>query len=84
MAVFSTYAESFWKERLSWFEEQARDGFIGPIDYDRTGNGRIVCTDGFMASTVSADEFRRLARQIGVNSAIYEVDGSSLFCEFRK
>ena len=83
MTVFSTYAEEFWDERLRWFEQQAKDGFIGPIDYTRTGNGRIVCTDQFTATTVSAAEFNSLADLTGAEAGSYVVDGSSLFCKMR-
>ncbi len=84
MAIFSTYAEEFWQERLDWFEQQAREGFIGPIDYELTGNGKIVCTDGFTATAVSASEFDRLAGETGVDAECNVVDGSSLFCVIRK
>src|SRR5690606_17505079 len=49
--LFSSYSEKFWDHRLAWFEQQSAHGLLGPIDYDRTGNGSIVCTDGFTAST---------------------------------
>lgn len=82
--LFSTYSEKFWKHRLDWFERQAEEGLIGEIDRALTGDGRIFCKDGFVASTVGAEEFLELAASLGVEARIAEVDESSLFCEIRK
>jgi 2-polyprenyl-6-hydroxyphenyl methylase/3-demethylubiquinone-9 3-methyltransferase len=79
--LFSSYASRFWHERLDWFRRQASAGLIGEIDEAATGNGIIVCQDGFRATTVSPERFRELASEAGVTSRISEVDGSSLFCE---
>jgi SAM-dependent methyltransferase len=79
--LFSSYCESFWPERLKWFEVQSAHGLIGDIDYQGTGNGVIICRDGFRATTVSADGFRSLAGVLGLTPKILEVDNSSLFCE---
>lgn len=81
VVLFSTYSESFWEERLKWFGIQAEHGLIGPIDYRLTGNGVIVCKDGFRATTMSAQGFRNLAGVLGLAATIIEVDGSSVFCE---
>ena len=81
IVLFSSYCESFWPQRLKWFEVQSAHGLIGHIDYKRTGNGVIVCRDGFRATTVSADGFRGLAGVLGLTPKILEVDNSSLFCE---
>jgi SAM-dependent methyltransferase len=81
IVLFSTYSPRFWKDRLEWFELQAAHGLVGPIDYEATGDGVIVCTDGLRATTVSADEFAALAARLGIVPRITEVDGSSLFCE---
>jgi len=51
VALFSTYAEKFWPQRLEWFELQADAGLLGEIDRERTGNGFIACKDGFTATT---------------------------------
>ena len=83
LTVFSTYSERFWPERLAWFEQQARDGFIGPIDYDKTGKGRIVCTDGFSATTVNIDEFEKLTSHVQGTVNIFGLDRSSLLCTIR-
>jgi len=80
-AVFSSYAAQFWPHRLAWFRIQADHGLIGPIDEQATGDGVIVCTDGFRAATVDRDEFRSLAARCGVTAIITEVDESSVFCE---
>jgi 2-polyprenyl-6-hydroxyphenyl methylase/3-demethylubiquinone-9 3-methyltransferase len=81
LAVFSTYSESFWYDRLEWFELQAREGLIGEIDHEKTGNGAIVCKDGFTATTVSPDGFRALTQDLDAEVNLIEVDRSSLFCE---
>lgn len=77
---FSSYAERFWEERLHWFRQQAEAGLLGEIDEARTGNGVIVCKDGFSASTASGTRFSELAHVCAVEPLIEEVDGSSLFC----
>lgn len=79
--LFSSYSEGFWTDRLKWFEIQSARGLIGAIDYQATGNGVIVCKDGFRATTVSAERFRSLAGALGLVPNILVVDGSSLFCE---
>ena len=79
--LFSSYAEPFWPDRLAWFEVQAAHGLIGEIDSRATGNGVIVCKDGFRATTVDADGFKGLAETLGLVPRITEVAGSSLFLE---
>jgi SAM-dependent methyltransferase len=81
VVLFSSYSESFWGERLKWFEIQAEHGLIGAINYRMTGNGVIVCKDGFRATTMSAQGFRDLAAVLGLAPKITEVGGSSIFCE---
>ena len=78
---FSTYSEGFWADRLQWFEMQAAAGLLGEIDYTRTGNGEIVCKDGFRTGMVSPEEFRSLGAGLALDTKITEVDGSSVFCE---
>jgi 2-polyprenyl-6-hydroxyphenyl methylase/3-demethylubiquinone-9 3-methyltransferase len=80
-ALFSTYSEKFWDDRLEWFQIQSNEGLLGEIDYDRTGDGKIVCTDGFEATTVSENQFRDLVSPLDADCLIEEVDQSSLFCE---
>ncbi len=80
-ALFSSYAEGFWQERLEWFEMQAARGLVGEIDYAETGDGVIVGKDGFRATTVSADDFLTLTSDWSITPQITEVDGSSVFCE---
>lgn len=79
--LFSSYAERFWKDRLEWFRLQSQAGLLGEIDEEKTGDGMIVCKDGFTATTVGPDEFRALAEELGVDCRITEIDDSSLFCE---
>ena len=84
VALFSTYAEKFWPQRLEWFELQADAGLLGEIDWQRTGNGFIACKDGFTATTFSRAQFRSLAAGLPTALTLTEVDGSSLFCILRK
>ncbi len=79
--LFSTYSAKFWDDRLQWFETQSDAGLIGDIDYDKTGNGTIICKDGFKATTISPDQFRSLVSGIDrIDSLeINEIDGSSVF-----
>lgn len=83
-ALFSSYSEKFWDDRLEWFKAQADDGLIGEIDFERTGDGVIVCKDGFTASTVSPEEFLVLTENLGADVSIVEVDESSIFCEITR
>jgi len=78
--LFSSYSDKFWNDRLEWFELQATHGLLGEIDYAATGNGVIVCKDGFTATTVSADQFLDLASGLDVECGLIEVDHASLFC----
>ncbi|MFQ6115985.1 MAG: class I SAM-dependent methyltransferase [bacterium] len=79
--LLSSYSERFWEERLEWFKIQSEHGLIGEIDYEATGNGVIVCKDGFRATTVGPDDFISLASNFESVAKITEVDGSSVFCE---
>lgn len=78
--LFSSYSPRIWEDRLEWFRLQARAGLLGEIDEAETGNGTIVCKDGFRATTVDGEEFRRLFVERDMRVSIQEVDGSSLFC----
>jgi SAM-dependent methyltransferase len=82
LVMFSSYAPQFWQHRLEWFEIQSEHHLIGEIDYRATGNGTIVCKDGFRATTAEKATFEKLAASLSVTPRITEVDGSSLFCEF--
>lgn len=84
LVLLSTYADAFWNHRLSWFEAQAAEGLVGPIDYDATGDGVIVCRDGFRAGRMSPADWESLCERIGVTGHIDEIDGSSVFCEIIK
>ena len=83
-ALFSTYSSSFWDDRLAWFELQAQAGLIGEIDYERTGDGNIVCKDGFTAGTVPREKFFTLVAGLGADMELIEVNDSSLFCRLTK
>ncbi len=79
--MLSSYSERFWPHRMEWFELQAERGLVGEIDYIATGNGVIVCRDGFHAGAMSPADFTALCARIGLVPTITEVDGSSVFCE---
>jgi 2-polyprenyl-6-hydroxyphenyl methylase/3-demethylubiquinone-9 3-methyltransferase len=80
-ALFSSYAEGFWQDRLEWFQAQSRHGLVGEIDFEATRDGVIVCRDGFRATTVGHEDFVALTSGLDAAVRITEVDGSSLFCE---
>lgn len=79
--LFSSYSQKFWDERLRWFQTQAEMGLIGEIDYGRTGEGIIICIDGFKASTFSSLDFEKTVMDIGLEFILTEVDDPSIFCE---
>ena len=81
LAMFSTYIESFWEHRIKWFKLQAEVGLLGEIDYEASGDGVVVCKDGFRATTVSPEEFTRITDDLDAEVSLVEVDESSLFCE---
>lgn len=83
LCMFSSYSESFWKDRVEWFRIQSENGLIGEIDWDRTRDGTIVCKDGFSATTLSPAKLARLVEDIEAEFRISEVDCSSLFLEIR-
>jgi SAM-dependent methyltransferase len=80
LVLFSTYSELFWNERFGWFQLQARLGLLGEIDMEKSGDGVIVCKDGFRSTTVRPEQFHSLAAACGVAAELEEVDRSSLFC----
>jgi len=84
IVLFSSYSDKFWDDRLAWFQLQSEVGLLGEIDYEKTGNGEIVCRDGFTATTVSRTRFRSLTSNIPAEIQVGEVDESSLFCELTK
>jgi 2-polyprenyl-6-hydroxyphenyl methylase/3-demethylubiquinone-9 3-methyltransferase len=79
--LFSSYADRFWPARLEWFRIQSAEGLVGEIDEAATGDGVIVCRDGFRSTTVGPARFRELADGLGSVIRVREVDGSSVFCE---
>jgi 2-polyprenyl-6-hydroxyphenyl methylase/3-demethylubiquinone-9 3-methyltransferase len=79
--LFSTYSDKFWEQRLEWFQLQSEYGLIGEIDPRKTGDGVIVCKDGFVATTVRPDRFLSLIEEFNVDTEIVEVDESSIFYE---
>jgi len=81
--LFSSYSERFWEDRLDWFRIQSQEKLIGEIDEEATGNGVIVCKDGFKAGKVSPDDFIELTSDLAIDPIITEVDNSSVFYELR-
>ncbi len=79
--LFASYAAEFWPNRLAWFRIQADHGLVGEIDENATGDGEIVCRDGFTATTYDARDFRALAAACGRDARVETVAGSCLFCE---
>jgi 2-polyprenyl-6-hydroxyphenyl methylase/3-demethylubiquinone-9 3-methyltransferase len=79
--LFSSYSENFWEERLNWFRFQADMGLIGKIDENRSRDGKIICEDGFTATTFSSEDFFNLFSEFNKIPKLTEVDRSSLFCE---
>jgi SAM-dependent methyltransferase len=79
-ALFFSYADAFWPHRLAWFRIQAAHGLVGEINESATGNGTIVCNDGFKATTVCPDRFLELTRCLGTSVAVSVLNGSSVVC----
>jgi len=79
--LVSSCADAFWSERLDWFRRQAELGLLGEIDEAATGDGVIVCKDGFIATTVGPEHFRALSAELDYRPEITIVDESSVFCE---
>jgi ubiquinone/menaquinone biosynthesis C-methylase UbiE len=79
--LVSSYADKFWTHRLEWFRLQSKAGLLGEIDEEKTGDGVIVCKDGFTATTVRPSDFLSLVAEFDVDASVVEVDESSLFCE---
>ena len=83
-ALYSTYAERFWDDRMEWFERQAAAGLIGAVDHERSGNGTIVCRDGLRLTAVAPAEFAGLIAGLDVGFETLEIDGSSRFYILQK
>ena len=83
-AFFSSYSPKFWQTRLAWFQEQSEKGLLGEIDYEKTKEGRIVCKDGFSATTFSIGDLERLGKASKQRYVITEVDDSSIFLIIEK
>lgn len=54
--LFSTYSYRFWQHRLAWFQAQAEADLIGSIDYAKSGDGVIICKDGFRAGRLTPED----------------------------
>lgn len=82
--ILSSYSENFWEERLKWFIQQSEEELLGEIDFEKTGNGSIVCKDGFVATTFSKKDFQNLLQRMNLKGSIQEIDMSSIFCVITK
>ena len=82
--ILSSYSENFWEERLKWFIQQSEEELLGEIDFEKTGNGSIVCKDGFIATTFSKKDFQKLLQRMNLEGSIQEIDMSSIFCVITK
>jgi 2-polyprenyl-6-hydroxyphenyl methylase/3-demethylubiquinone-9 3-methyltransferase len=80
LCLFSSYSDKIWEERLEWFSIQSEEGLLGEIDWAKTGKGRIVCKDGFSATTFRQRDFGEIASELGFKAHLLEIDESSLFC----
>jgi 2-polyprenyl-6-hydroxyphenyl methylase/3-demethylubiquinone-9 3-methyltransferase len=81
LALFSSYSDKFWEERLNWFILQSRAGLIGEINFNATGEGIIVTKDGFKVTTFRPVDFLDLTAELEIDLAIREIDNSSIFYE---
>ncbi len=79
--LISSYSDKFWDDRLEWFRLQSEAGLLGEMDPERTGDGVIVCKDGFTGTTVRPEQFLSLTAGLNVDVQLVEIDESSLFCE---
>jgi ubiquinone/menaquinone biosynthesis C-methylase UbiE len=83
ICLFSSYSDRFWEHRLEWFKKQSEENLLGPIDWEETKEGVIVCKDGFKSTTFLKDDFHTLSSSLGLNAEIIEIDNSSLFFEIK-
>lgn len=81
--ILTSYTPQFWPHRLEWFRTQADHGLLGEIDDTATGDGIIVCTDGFKATTFNLDDFKKLASSCVAEADFYTIDDSSVVLEVR-
>ncbi len=83
-AFFSSYSPKFWSHRLAWFQEQGEKGLLGEIDVEQSKDGKIICKDGFVATTFTPDDLAKLGHASGHPYRIVEVDESSNFLIIEK
>jgi 2-polyprenyl-6-hydroxyphenyl methylase/3-demethylubiquinone-9 3-methyltransferase len=81
ITIFTSYSPKFWKHRLEWFELQAKEGLLGEIDDEKTGNGVIVCRDGFRAGFMTPVKFDEITSSMKIKTSAVEVDESFLAFE---
>jgi len=83
ITLFTSYSPKFWKQRLEWFELQAAEGLLGEIDREKTGNGEIVCKDGFRAGYMTPEKYAEITAPMGLSAFVKEVDESFFAYELR-
>lgn len=81
IVLFSSYSPKIWQARLEWFRKQSQLGLIGEIDENKTGDGTIVCKDGFRATTIGSNQLAKLVDEFAMDTSIKEVNESSIFCK---
>jgi 2-polyprenyl-6-hydroxyphenyl methylase/3-demethylubiquinone-9 3-methyltransferase len=81
IVLYSSYTPEIWPSRLEWFKIQSDQGLLGPIDWELSTDGVIICKDGFKANTFGKNDFTRLVSPLGLPYKIYSIDQSSIFCE---
>jgi len=81
LVLLSSYSSKIWKERLEWFIAQSKEGLLGEINFKKTKKGKIICKDGFVATTFSEKNFNELIKKLNLRANIEEIDESSLFCK---
>lgn len=80
--VCSTYNDAFWPERLAWFRDQADAELLGAIDEEKTANGVIACTDGFVSRSTSEEDFQRFAESLCLNVDVSNLASGSLIASY--
>ena len=78
--LISSYSDKFWTHRLDWFRVQSDAGLLGELDEEKTGDGIIVCKDGFTGTIVRPEQFKQLTSDLNADVQVVEIDESSVFC----
>lgn len=79
--LISSYSPNIWEDRLEWFRLQSEAGLLGEIDWEKTGDAKIVCRDGFSGTAFYEAEFHRLLKPLNYKYKVLTIDNSSVFCD---